>query len=75
MSCRVLVPTRVSKVALVVKNPPANAGDMRHRFDTESGRCPRGGHGNPLQYSYLEISWTVEAGKLPFIRSQRVGHY
>ena len=23
----------VSQVALIVKNPPANAGDMRHRFD------------------------------------------
>ena len=22
-----------SQVALVVKNPPANAGDIRHRFD------------------------------------------
>ena len=25
--------TAVSQVALVVKNPPANAGDMRHRFN------------------------------------------
>ena len=40
---------------LVVKNPSANAGDIR---DTGSipglGRCPGGGHGNPLQYSFLE---------------------
>ena len=42
-------------MALVVKNPPANAGDVR---DTSSipglGRSPGGGHGHPLQYSCLE---------------------
>ena len=46
-----------SQVALMVKNPPANAGDIR---DTGSipglGRSPRGGNGNPLQYSCLENS-------------------
>ena len=44
-----------SQVALEVKNPPANAGDIR---DTGSipgtGRSPGGGHGNPLYYSCLE---------------------
>ena len=44
-----------SQVALVVKNPPANAGDIR---DVGSicglGRSPGGGLGNPLQYSCLE---------------------
>ena len=44
-----------SQVSLVVKNPPANAGDVRDvRSIPGSGRLPRGGHGNPLQYSYLE---------------------
>jgi len=44
-------------VALVVKNPPANAGDVRNRGLTPGlGRSPRGGHGNPLQYSCLENS-------------------
>ena len=39
----------------MVKNPPANTGDMRHRFDPQgSERAPGGGHGNPLQYSCLE---------------------
>ena len=42
-------------VALVVKNPPANARDIR---DTASipglGRSIGGGNGNPLQYSYQE---------------------
>ena len=43
-----------SQAALVVKNLPANAGDVR---DTSSipglGRSPGGGNGNPLQYSCL----------------------
>ena len=40
---------------LVVKNPPANAGDIRVMGSVPgSGRSPGGGHGNPLQYSCLE---------------------
>ena len=38
----------------MVKNPPANAGDMRHGFSPWAGKIPWGGHGNPLQYSCLE---------------------
>ena len=38
------------QVALVVKNPPADAGDMRPRFEPELGRSPGEGHSNPLQY-------------------------
>ena len=39
-----------SQVALVVKNPPANAGDVRDVGSIPgSGRSPGGGHGNPLQ--------------------------
>jgi len=42
-------------MVLVVKNPPANAGDIR---DTDSipgsRRSPGGGHGNPIHYSCLE---------------------
>ena len=49
-------------MALVVKNPPANAGDIR---DADSipgwGRTPGGGHGNPLQYSCLENPMDREA--------------
>ena len=45
-----------SQVALVVKNPPANAGDTRDTGSIPaSGRSPGGGHGNPLQHSCLEI--------------------
>ena len=40
---------------LVVKNPFANAGDIRDRGSIPgSGKTPGGGHGNPLQYSCLE---------------------
>ena len=42
-------------MALAVKNPPANAGDVRDESSIPgSGRSPGGGHGNPLQYSCLE---------------------
>ena len=46
---------RASQVALVVKNLPANAGDIRDMDSIPlAERCPRGGHGNLLQYSCLE---------------------
>ena len=39
----------------MVKNLPANAGDVRDVGSVPgSGRFPGGGHGNPLQYSCLE---------------------
>ena len=40
-----------SQVALVVKNPPANAEDARDTGLPGLGRSPEGGQGNPLQYS------------------------
>ena len=44
-----------SQVVLVVKNPPANAGDMRDVGSIPgSGKSPGGDHGNPYQYSCLE---------------------
>ena len=43
------------QVVLEVKNPPASAGDVRDAAAIPgSGRSPGGGHGNPLQYSWLE---------------------
>ena len=46
-----------SQVALVVKNSPANPGDMRDAGSVpELGRSPGGGNSNPLQYSCLENS-------------------
>ena len=39
----------VSQVALVVKNLPASAGDLRDSGSIPGlGRYPRGGYGNPL---------------------------
>ena len=44
-----------SQVALVVKNLPANAGNVRGAgLISWLGRSPGGGHGNPLQYSCRE---------------------
>ena len=61
---------------LVVKNPPANAGDIR---DTSlipgSGRSLGGWHGSPLRYSCLENPMDREPGGLQSIGSQRVEHY
>ena len=46
---------RTSQVALMVKNSPANAGDIRDTgLIPGFGGSPGGGHSNPLQYSRLE---------------------
>ena len=63
------------QVALVVKNLPANAGDLRDSGSIPGlERSPKGGHGNPLQYSCLENLWTEEAGRLYSLGSKRVRH-
>ena len=42
-------------MALVIKNPPATAGDIRDACSMPaSGRSPGEGYGNPLQYSCLK---------------------
>ena len=44
-------------MVLVVKSPPANAGDVRDMGSIPGwGRYPGGGHGNTLRYSCLENS-------------------
>jgi len=49
-------------MVLVVKNLPANTGDIRNAGSIpELERSPREGHGNPLQYSCLENSMDREA--------------
>ena len=65
-----------SQVALVIKNPPANAGDIRDVGSIPgSGRFPGERHVNPLQYSCLENPidretwWATQS-----MGSQRVGH-
>ena len=60
---------------LVVKNLPANAGDLRDTgLIPVSERSPGVGHGNPLQYSYLENPTTEKPGGIQSIGSQRIGH-
>ena len=61
-----------SQVALVVKKPPANAGDVRDAGSIPGlGRSPGGGNGDPLQYSCLDflssiLPWTEKpAGYSP----------
>ena len=64
-----------SQVALVVKNPPANAGDAR-----DTGLIP--GSGRSLEKDMAthssilawRIPWTKEPGGLQSIVSQRIGH-
>ena len=42
-------------MVIVVKNPHANAGDIRDLCSIPGlGRSSGGGHGNPLQHSCLE---------------------
>ena len=39
----------------MVKNPAASAADVRDvGLIPRSGKSPGGGHGNPIQYSFLE---------------------
>ena len=46
-----------SQVVLVVKKPPANAGDIRGAGSIpELGRSPAGENDNPFQYSCLDNS-------------------
>ena len=48
-------PMTKTEVALVIKNLPANAGDLKDMGSIPgSGRSLGGGHSNPLQYSCLE---------------------
>ena len=52
----------VSQVEIVVKNPPANAGDSREAGSVpETGRSPGEGIGYPFQYSWASLmSQTVK---------------
>ena len=54
--CSAIVDPHSSQVALVVKNPPANAGGLRDMgLIPGLERSPGGGHGNPLQYSWASL--------------------
>ena len=59
----------------MVKNSPANAGDLRDVGSIPgSGRSSGGGHGNPLQYSYLKNPMDRGAQQTTAMESQRVEH-
>ena len=59
----------------MVKNPLANAGDIRHvGLIPGLRRLLGGGHGNPLQYSCLENPIAEGPGGLQSVGLQRVGH-
>ena len=52
---RIMKSSGASQVVLVVKNLPANAGDVRDMGSIPGlGRSSVGEHGTPLQYSCLE---------------------
>ena len=66
-----------SPVALVVKNPPANAGDLG--LIPGSGRSPGGENGNPPQYSCLEKpmdrgAWWATVHQVNFIHTHTHTH-
>ena len=63
------------QAVLVVKNPPANAGDMRDAGVIPGlGKTPGEGSGNPLQCPCLDNSMDRRAWWAMFIGLQRVGH-
>ena len=62
-------------MSLVVKNLPANAGDIGDRGSIPGvGRSPGGEQGNPLHYSCLENPMDRGAGGLQSTGLQRVRH-
>ena len=62
-------------MVLVVKTLPANAGDIRDAdLIPGSGRCPGGGHGNPLQYFCLDNSMDRGAWQATVHRVTELGH-
>ena len=55
-----------SQEALVVKNPPANAGDIRDMGSIpESGRSPGGGESHSRIFAW-EVPWREEPAKLHY---------
>ena len=59
----------------MVKNLPANAGDIRDVGSIpELGRSPGGGHGNPLWHSCLKNPMASGAWRATARASQRFGH-
>ena len=69
------VPLLRHHMLLVVKNPPANTGDIRDTgMIPGSGRSPGEGNGNPLQYACLDNLIDSGDWQLQSMGSQRVRH-
>ena len=64
-----------SQVVLMVKNPPANAGNTRNVVRSLSWDDPLEKEmATPSSNFAWRIPWTGEPGRLQSMRSQRVGH-
>ena len=62
-------------MVLVVKNPPANAGDARDSGSIPGfGRSPGVGNGNHSTILAWKIPWTEESSRLQYLGPQRVGY-
>ena len=60
-----------SQIVLVVKSPPASAGDRRVAGSIPGlGRSPGEGNGNPLQFSCLENSMDGGAWWIPWVHKE-----
>ena len=73
MAFELWLPLGASQVALVVKNPPANAGDIRDMsLISGLGRSPGEGQATHSSIPAWRSPWTEVPGELQFIGSQRV---
>ena len=71
--CETEKPQR-GEVALVVKEPPASAGDASLGPIPPSGRSLGEGNANPIQHSRQEIPGTEEPGGLQTTEPQGAGY-
>ena len=61
-------------MTLVVKNLPANAGDIRDAVQSLGWKIAWRGNGNTPDSLAWRIPWTEQPGGLQSIELQRVGH-
>ena len=66
---------RASQVVVVVKNPPANAENVRNVGSVPKlGRSPGGGHATHSSILAWRMPWTEEPSRPQSVGSQRVRH-
>ena len=70
-----IVSQGASQVALVIKNPPANAEDVRNKVQSQGQEDPLE-DSTATHFSILawRIPWTEEPGGIQSLASQRVEH-